>query len=160
MKIIFKDNTSQTEEFRVYCENCDSRVKVDILNKLTVSVFSQRENRWFLKKKYISGLSRTWRSSPHSSDGDGKADYHGGKFLLGWFSWEDDNDIDHKNRHSDDFKKTILIFVSMDFFGQWPFYFLVDKLISGNNDIKNIVISIDSNLDRKTSWWKKQIVDF
>ena len=46
MKIIFKDNTSQTEEFRVYCENCDSRVKVDILNKLTVSVF-------FLKRKQV-----------------------------------------------------------------------------------------------------------
>ena len=25
-------------------------------------------------------------------------------------------------------------------------------ILSGNNDIKNIVISIDSNLDTKTSW--------
>ena len=28
---------------------------------------------------------------------------------------------------------------------------------SGNNDIKNIVISIDSNLDTKTSWWSTPV---
>ena len=82
-----QDNTSQTEEFRVYCENCDSRVKVtlDLWHQLINYNFKTNSPNWTndVHNRYIyPGVSWTGRSTAYQGDGVGQVDNHGGEFVL------------------------------------------------------------------------------